>query len=77
MPIPDMKFTLAVNAIIAEDVENNRATDIYQLASAMHEQYPQYEFKHIVIIVEIAVVAFGGAAVWQNNENRPVSHRST
>lgn len=55
---------MAVNALVVEDAENNKATDVYKLASELHEQYPQYKLDNIVAVIEIAVVGVGGSAVW-------------
>ena len=65
MLIPDFDFVLNVNAFVVEDTHQRRATDIYRLASQLHKWCPEYEFDDIVTIIELAVIAAGGAAVWE------------
>lgn len=49
---------------VKEDGEKNRPTDIYKLAASLEPKLSKLRPNEVVALVELAVIAVGGAAVW-------------
>ena len=64
MKATDMKIVMAIAAEVSEDLNQNRPTDIYRLADGFRRDNPELCPVELVTIVELAVIAVGGAALW-------------
>ena len=64
-------MTDIIRTNIQDHVKRVKATDVHQLASELHSQYPSHsEEDLVVLIIKITTEIHGAAVVWERHGDR-------